>query len=752
MCIQENPPACTAGCPIHVDVRKLMQAIQSKDWKTAAAILQQKQPFPGIISRICDHPCENVCTRKEVGDEVGISALERAVFKNYAAVSLTAKPIAPNNKTVAVVGGGLRGLTAAHDLARKGYKVTLFEKENRLGGDLWELPQLPPSVIEEDLKILHRLNVTVELDKEITGQNFSRLQEDFDAVFLGFAAGSRPAAVLLGEQNEVDPVTCATRLNGVFAGGQVGSDSPINAVADGRRGAVSVDRYLLGASLSAFREKEGAYASTLYVNTKGMSPLAAVPRSRDSEGYTTEEAVQEAGRCLNCQCLECVKACKFLESYKNYPKRYLREIYNNEAIVMGTRHANKMINSCQLCGLCAKVCPNELDMGEVYRASRESMVRKAKMPPSAHDFGLRDMEFSNSGQFAMSRHQPGLDSSKYVFFPGCQLSGSDPDDVEKVYSLLTEQLEGGVGLMLRCCGAPAFWGGDQGKFQAGFDRVVVEWERLGKPQIIVACSSCHAMFKEKLPVVSLWEIINDLDLPVSGATAKGVTIAIQDPCNTRHEQDIHRAVRQILTRLGCEISELPYSGELTKCCGFGGLTAFANPKLAEQIVEDRIRESPVDYVAYCAMCRDRFAAKGKRTLHILDFIFDKDLDKSATRRDPGFSRRHENRARLKRKFLREVWQDPQETKRSYDAIKLICSEEVRERMEQRLILLEDVQQVIEHAESTGRKFENPDNGHYLAYSHPVRVTYWVEYQPREDGFEVFNAYSHRMEIFEEVKA
>ncbi len=753
-CIQENPPACTAGCPIHVDARKLMLMIQNQDWKNAVTIIQQKQPFPGIISRICDHPCEDVCKRQDAGESVAISALERFCLENHWAKRANLGPVTPKSKTVAVVGGGLRGLTAAYDLARKGYKITLFEKSARLGGKLWDYPEekLPVSIIEAELAVLNRLGVAIENNLEITAEALRELKSRFDAVYLGFAAQSTPVSKILGEHNSVDHITCSTPLAGIFAGGVLGNQSPINSVADGRKGALSIDRFLQGVSLTASREGEGAYESKLFVNLNEIAALPKVPMRNTESGYTTEEAINEAGRCLNCQCLECVKACKYLESYRNYPKKYLREIYNNESIVMGTRHANKMINSCSDCGLCAEVCPNNLDMGQVCREARESMVIRGKMPPSAHDFALRDMAFSNSEHFTLTRHQPGFNSSKYVFFPGCQLSGSSPEQVEKVYAYLSAKLTGGVGLMLRCCGAPAFWAGEQEQSQISFAEMVAEWESLGRPQLIVACSSCFSMFREKLTIVSLWELLEKIDLPVQRDSAKDVTITVQDACTTRHEPSIHAAVRKIILRLGYKIEELPYSKELTKCCGFGGLTGFANPGLAAQIVEERIKESNADYITYCAMCRDRFAAKGKRTLHLLDLIFGQSQQDAATRRDPGFSQRHENRARLKKNLLHELWQEELPEERSWNTIKLICDEQVTQRLEERLILIEDIQQVIEHAERTGRKFINSANSHCLAYFRPARVTYWVEYQPSAEGFVVLNAYSHRMEIVEEVKS
>ena len=91
------------------------------------------------------------------------------------------------------------------------------------------------------------------------------------------------------------------------------------------------------------------------------------------------------------------------------------------------------------------------------------------MPPSAHEFALQDMEFSNSEMATLARPQPGMASSKYLFFPGCQLTGSSPDHVKKTYKYLTDRLEGGVGLMLRCCGAPADWAGTRGELVPGLE-------------------------------------------------------------------------------------------------------------------------------------------------------------------------------------------------------------------------------------------------------------------------------------------
>lgn len=749
-CTQENPPACTAGCPIHVDARKFVTDIQKEDLKSALATLHKKQPFPGIIGRICDHPCEDVCKRRDVGSPIAISALERFCVQTQTPPKAKSLKIPPKSQKVAIVGSGLRGLTAAYDLAKKGYKVSLFDKADRLGGNLWDYPehQLPPEVISEELSALNRLNVQIEVSKKINGQDLDKFIEEYNAVFLALPKQSEEVLEFLGDQAAVDPVTCETKIPGVFSGGFAGKDSPIRSVADGRKAAISIDRYLLGVSMMSSREAEGSVETKLFVNTEGIPPLPVVPMSDELKGYNAEEALLEASRCLNCQCLECVKACKFLQYYNSYPKELIRQIYNNDTIVMGIRHANKMINSCSLCGQCAAICPQGMDVGEACKEIRESMVSKEKMPPSAHDFALRDMAFNNSEEFALTRHQLGHTASKYVFFPGCQLSGSSPEHVENVYNYLTERLSGGVGLMLRCCGAPADWAGEKDMFRDNFEILTEQWEKLGKPKIIVACSTCHSMFRDKFPeVVSLWEIMDESGLSRPETSANKGTLAVQDACTTRHETNIQNSVRRILTKMGYEVEELPFTKERTKCCGFGGLTSFVNQDLAKEIVDDRISESPADYVAYCAMCRDRFASKGKRTVHLLDLIFDTDFDEAASRPGVGFSYKHENRAKLKRKLLHTMWKEPlEEREEACLDIKLQLSDRILDIMEERHILNEDIQRVIESAERTGKKFINPDNGRILAYFRPVKVTYWVEYQPQEQGFEVLNVYSHRMEI------
>lgn len=782
-CVQEHAPACTATCPLHVDVRGFCAAIAEGDFNSAVKIYKKTVPFPWIISSLCDQPCIAACLRKEIGGSIAIRSLEKSIL-NFGGTTEPPRAFPAKPRNIAVIGAGISGLTAAHDLAKKGYRVTIFEKESESGGILRNVSNqiLNKEIIRQDLSILAVYKVEMLLSTEI---NFFRYnpeeklfyvnEKPFHAVYTGIGATGKISSPVRLEKNQlnVDPSTGMTEMEGVFAGGSLVYDFPIShpetgfslshsliqSMADGRKNALSIDRYLQNVSLTASRVNEGSYQTRLYTNLKYYPPLSMKKPQNPDGVFNAEEALQEAKRCIQCECMECVKECVYLQEYGSYPKRYVREIYNNLSIVSGTRVKNRMINSCSLCGLCAEICPGNLDMGEVCLGARQTMVEQKRMPPSAHDFALTDLRFSNSEHFSLYKHQPGTDASSLLFFPGCQLCASAPDYVEKLYNLLIDQNKHqgkkGVGLALGCCGAPAEWAGQTQLFEETQQKFRTEYQAMGSPMLLVACSTCLQMFRKNYPEIniqSLWVYLNEMALKLPDLSASGISISIHDPCTTRHENEIHASVRSLLDKLGVSVEELPLARNMTECCGYGGLMWLANRSLSEKVVARRINQNKYDYLTYCAMCHDFFAKSGKATYHLLDFLFQPDsLEKRKTTKPAGYSFRRENRARLKSKLLSTLWGGTMKEPEPYQKIQITMSDQVRELLEERMILDEDVQKVIFNAESKNNKFFNAKNGNFLAYYCPTTVTFWVEYQPQGGKYHVVNAYCHRMTIEEEVQ-
>jgi len=756
-CIQEEAPECTAACPIHVDGRAFVGHVARGEWLEAWKVLLKTMPFPGILGRICDAPCRRRCKRREAGDPIQIGDLERACVSTPPPASRVL-PLPRKGKTVALVGSGLSGLTAAWDLARKGYSIRIFEPGPRLGGPLRAIPvhRLPETALEKELERLAALDVDVHLNVDVApAQFFEQCIAKHDAVFLSLEAA--PSSNWNLERDDagkiiVDPMAQSTRRPGVYAGGRpdTAGPSPVWQAAEGRWAATSIDRHLQKVSLTAGREKDGPYTTRLFTSLAGVLPLPRMEAADLQAGYSAVEAVAEARRCLQCECLECVKICAYLERFGAYPRKYAREIYNNESIVMGPRQANKLVNSCSLCGLCERVCPEDFAVQDLCLQARRSMVRRGKMPPSAHEFALQDMRFSLSERFRLTRHAPKLSQSTHVFFPGCQLCASNPAQVKRVYAHLIDALPSGVGMMLSCCGAPAYWAGREDEFRSVCDEFLADWKALGQPELVVACSTCFRMFAEHLPQVpttSIWQLMEETHFPPAAAATAGRVLAIHDPCTTRPYPVIQEAIRRIVKRLGVSAEELTLSRDKTECCGFGGLMQNVNPDLSREVAARRARISPLDYLTYCAMCRDSLAAVGKRALHLLDIAFPDAVGSDpAARPRPGWSERQENRARLRASLVKEYWGERVQAMQEHERITLIIAPEVAELLDQRRILVEDVQRVIYEAEKSGSVVLHPQTGRLKACHRPYRATIWVEYSPAPAGYVVHTAYSHRIEV------
>jgi len=202
----------------------------------------------------------------------------------------------------------------------------------------------------------------------------------------------------------------------LFIGGklQLQNHSLIFSASSGKRAAVSIDRHITKTSMLASREREGVFETKLDYKIDTVKPTQTVVKRASL--YSENEAKEEANRCLKCQCDACIKACVHMQRFNITPDRYIRSINHNERIVLGNRSANLMINSCTECGLCKEVCPIGIGMADIIHATRQSMVERGKMPISAHDFALKDMQFSHSDYFSLVRKQPSKEQSKNLFY------------------------------------------------------------------------------------------------------------------------------------------------------------------------------------------------------------------------------------------------------------------------------------------------------------------------------------------------
>ena len=239
-----------------------------------------------------------------------------------------------------MIGAGLSGLSAAYELARKGYSVVVFEagdgaggRARGLGGDV-----LAEADLRADCAGVAKTGAEfvpftpVALERPAGANALAALAPGVDAVYLAAGATEADAGAALGFDIDdrgriaVDPVTLATSAPGVYCGGSILRPSepwsPITSIADGRRAALSIDQQLQRVSLAASREDRGGFATSLVVNLARVESAAPESAADPAVGYTREEAVAEAKRCLQCECLECVKVCAYLEAFGAHPGLY----------------------------------------------------------------------------------------------------------------------------------------------------------------------------------------------------------------------------------------------------------------------------------------------------------------------------------------------------------------------------------------------------------------------------------------------
>ncbi len=194
---------CQEGCPIHQDITRYLQLAGEGKYEEALKVILNKNPLPFITGTICAHNCMSKCTRNFYEESVNIrrTKLEAAEGGFEAVMAELKKPEITSDKKAAVVGGGPAGLAAAFFLAKGGMKVTLFEKEEKMGGVVRNvIPgfRIPDGAIDNDVKLVEAMGVELVNGREI--QSVEELKKEYDYVVL--AVGASEKGVLTLESGE----------------------------------------------------------------------------------------------------------------------------------------------------------------------------------------------------------------------------------------------------------------------------------------------------------------------------------------------------------------------------------------------------------------------------------------------------------------------------------------------------------------------------------------------------------------------
>jgi heterodisulfide reductase subunit A len=197
---------CVTTCPAGVNVQGYVQLIRQRKYKEAVKLIMERLPLPGVLGRVCPHPCESACRRAEVDSPVAIRELKRFAADQVSSEDLEIAVGEERQEKIAVIGSGPAGLTVAYYLRLKGYQVTIYEALEKLGGMLRVgIPdyRLPPEILDKEIAGILSLGISVEAGKRF-GTDISLKDLNtmgYAAVFLSIGAHKALSLGIPGLEN-----------------------------------------------------------------------------------------------------------------------------------------------------------------------------------------------------------------------------------------------------------------------------------------------------------------------------------------------------------------------------------------------------------------------------------------------------------------------------------------------------------------------------------------------------------------------
>ena len=200
----DHPVPCVALCPAGVDIPGYIALVRAGRYNDAVRLIRKDNPFPTVCGYVCEHPCEARCRRSMVDDAVNICGIKR--FACDHATDMTPPPCAPSTgKSIAVIGGGPGGLSAAYFLSLMGHRVVVYDQRPQLGGMLrYGIPdyRLPQEKLDRDIEFILSTGIEVHTDTAIGRDiEFSEIENQYDAVYISIGAHNDKKIGIDGENS-----------------------------------------------------------------------------------------------------------------------------------------------------------------------------------------------------------------------------------------------------------------------------------------------------------------------------------------------------------------------------------------------------------------------------------------------------------------------------------------------------------------------------------------------------------------------
>jgi NADPH-dependent glutamate synthase beta subunit-like oxidoreductase len=261
---REKTAPCSAACPCGQDIPRIEMLVSRGKIEEAWRTLLSENPLPGVCGRVCFHPCEGSCNRREADEAVSINALERFIDDAAVRGAFREESIEPkmSGKRVAVIGSGPAGLSAAYFLGRLGYRCDILEAASAPGGVLRTgIPayRLPNEVLERELKRVEASGARISCSHPIDKDFFQAARKEYDAVFVACGNGSPTPLEIPGAGLAADGLAFLNKTKNGSMGGAAGTaekaqragSAETALVIGGGNSAVDVARSLLRLGVEA---------------------------------------------------------------------------------------------------------------------------------------------------------------------------------------------------------------------------------------------------------------------------------------------------------------------------------------------------------------------------------------------------------------------------------------------------------------------------------------------------------------------
>jgi NADPH-dependent glutamate synthase beta subunit-like oxidoreductase len=367
---------CTLACPANMNIPVMNRLIASHDFAGSLRVVKEEIALPYVLGYICPAPCEKACRRRQIDNPVSVCLLKRSVaaVDDDSHAHFLPPKIPSSGKKVAIIGTGPAGLASAFYLLQKGHRCILYDKNEEAGGALrYSIPEeeLPRAVLQAELQLLLNYGAEFRLGILVTKELLlSVIKPENDAVIVatGDAAVDGHLLSLFTESKSgisIREGTYETSEAGIFACGSLlrPQRMAVRAVAQGKAAALSADMLLRGLkpvkSEKRFNSRfeklsEPEFAEYLKESVPGdrISPSAGM-----LAGFSHEEAIDEARRCMHCDCrkLDECRLRDYSDDYRADRRKYetgsrgtIAKYFEHESVVYEPE-------KCIRCGLCIDI-------------------------------------------------------------------------------------------------------------------------------------------------------------------------------------------------------------------------------------------------------------------------------------------------------------------------------------------------------------------------------------------------------------